>query len=85
MIREKVELLCKKVAEYKDNGAPVVMSEAFPAFAGDIITEYSFGLCYNHLDSPGFSDSFHAAFMAVGEFGHVAVQFPWFHPVSPML
>lgn len=60
----------------------MVLSEAFPAFAGDVITEYAFGICYNHLDSPDFSDSFHAAFMAVGEFGHVAVQFPWFHPVS---
>ncbi|KAJ9616826.1 hypothetical protein H2200_000545 [Cladophialophora chaetospira] len=81
VIREKVELFSRKVSEYKDKDAPMVLSDAFPAFAGDIITEYSFGICYDHLDSPDFSESFHAAFMAVGEFGHVAVQFPWFHPL----
>ncbi|OAL26401.1 hypothetical protein AYO22_04319 [Fonsecaea multimorphosa] len=81
VIRQKIELLSKKLREYKAKDNPVVLSEAFPAFAGDIITEYSFGICYNHLDSPDFSESFHAAFMAVGGFGHVAVQFPWFHPL----
>ncbi|OAG39698.1 hypothetical protein AYO21_05973 [Fonsecaea monophora] len=81
VIRQKVEQLSRTLREYKAKGKPVVLSEAFPAFAGDIITEYSFGICYDHLGSPDFSESFHAAFMAVGEFGHVAVQFPWFHPL----
>ncbi len=63
----------------------MVLSNAFPAFAGDIITEYSFGICYDHLDPPDFTESFHAAFAAVAEFGHMAVQFPWFHPVSILL
>jgi cytochrome P450 len=81
VIRQKVEDLSKKIREYKERGIPIVLSEAYPAFAGDIITEYAFGVDYNHLESPEFSASFHAAFMAAGEFGHVAVQFPWFLPV----
>jgi len=50
-----------------------------------VITEYSFGLSYNHLKSPGCKENFHDAFMAVSEFGHVALQFPVVHPILNML
>lgn len=82
VIREKVELLCKNIAKCKSNGKEFRLNIAFSAFAGDVITQYALGMCYDHLDSPGFTESFHEAFMAVSEFGHVALQFPWVHPVS---
>jgi hypothetical protein len=84
VIRDKLDILCRKIAQYKDDGDKRVLNitKAWSALAGDIITEYAFGVCYNHLESPGFNDSFHEAYIALTEFGHVAVQFPWLHPVS---
>jgi Cytochrome P450 len=85
VIREKAELLCKQIARHKDTGALLVVNEAFPTFSGDIMTEYAFGVCYNHIESPNFSESFHSAYMAVAVLGHAAIQFPLLHPVSPAL
>ena len=82
VIRDKVKLMCKGIAATKQTGDILVLSNAFNAFAGDVITEYCFGFCYNHLESPGFKDNFHPAFMAVSAFGHLALQFPLMHPVS---
>lgn len=77
--------MCQKFAQYKDNGHILTISNAFSAFTGDIICQYSFGFCYNHLESPNFEENFHDAFMAVAEFGHIALQFPWVTPVSSSL
>lgn len=82
MIRKKVDLVCSQLSRHKDSGEVLAINDVWSAFAGDVITEYSFGLCYNHLESSGCKENFHDAFMAVSEFGHVALQFPWVHPVS---
>lgn len=82
VIKDKVDLIVKGITKAKTNGDVLVLSNAFNAFAGDVITEYCFGFCYNHLESPGFKDNFHPAFMAVSAFGHLAMQFPLMHPVS---
>jgi len=82
MIQEKVELLCKGIAAFQKTGEVLTISDAFSAFAGDVISEYSFGFCYNHLQSPGFRENFHEAFMALSALGHFAMQFPIIHPVS---
>jgi hypothetical protein len=82
VIRDKVELMAKGITKAKNDGDILVLSSAFNAFAGDVITEYCFGFCYNHLESAGFKDNFHPAFMAVSAFGHLAMQFPLMHPVG---
>jgi cytochrome P450 len=82
VIREKLELMCKAISDYNETGETLVLSDAFNAYAGDIITQYCFGFSYNHLESPGFKENFHRAFMAVSAFGHLALQFPIMHPVS---
>jgi hypothetical protein len=82
VIQKKVELMCKGIEASYDTGSVATLSNAFNAFAGDVITEYCFGFCYNHLESPDFKDNFHQAFMAVSAFGHLALQFPLMHPVS---
>jgi hypothetical protein len=82
IIRDKVELMSKGITASKENRDILVLSNAFSAYAGDVITEYCFGFCYNHLESPGFKDNFHPAFMAVSAFGHLALQYPLMHPVS---
>jgi len=83
VIREKLEILCDKIAKYGEGDGEQILclNYAWSAWAGDLITEYAFGFCYNHLESPGFQESFHEAYMEMTGFGHVAVQFPWVHPV----
>jgi len=82
VIQEKVGHMCKCISNFKEPGEALVLSNAFNAYAGDVITEYCFGFCYKHLESPGFKENFHRAFMAVSAFGHLALQFPMMHPVS---
>ncbi|KAJ9638412.1 hypothetical protein H2199_007100 [Coniosporium tulheliwenetii] len=85
VIRKKVNLVCGQLSRCMDRSEVLDLVNVWSAFAGDVITEYAFGFCYNHLESPGCKENFHAAFMAVSEFGHVALQFPWIHPVLNML
>jgi cytochrome P450 len=82
VIQHKVELMCNRIAASKETEDILNLGNAFNAYAGDVITEYCFGFCYNHLESAGLKDNFHPAFMAVSAFGHLALQFPLMHPVS---
>ena len=82
LVTSKVELFCSKLAQAQESGKPVRFDHAFAAFAGDVIVEYAFGFCYNQLESPEFSGSFHDAYMMAGEMGGLAVQFPIIHAVS---
>ena len=81
-IRQSVSELCGRIAKYKDEDKPVPMHKVWDAYATDMITQYSFGFNYGHMESDGFNKSFHDAFMAVSEFGHIALQMPWITPVS---
>ncbi|KAF2207819.1 hypothetical protein CERZMDRAFT_114988 [Cercospora zeae-maydis SCOH1-5] len=65
--------------KFRETGSVCNATEAFSAYAGDVVTNYCFGFDYDHLSLDGFTDSFHDAFMAVSAFGHVALQFPWMH------
>ena len=80
-VQEKIETLCSRLVKHMESGQPANMRLAYSALTGDIITQYCFGFCYNHLESAGFEEAFHEAFGAVAAFGHVALQFPWIHPV----
>ncbi|MCJ1451061.1 hypothetical protein MMC28_001395 [Mycoblastus sanguinarius] len=55
--------------------------ERISAFAGDIITQFAFAKCYNHLESQGFEETFHESFMAAGTLAPLTVHFPWIKPV----
>ncbi|KAK4631699.1 Cytochrome P450 monooxygenase sdnE [Fulvia fulva] len=78
-VQKKLDIFCNGLRRFKKTGSVCKISEAFSAFAGDVVTQYSFGFDYDHLGLEGFTDSFHDAFMAVSGFGHVALQFPWMH------
>ena len=84
MITEKFQERDQKMdkGKYKDEDKPVPMHKVWDAYATDMITQYSFGFNYGHMESDGFNKSFHDAFMAVSEFGHIALQMPWITPVS---
>lgn len=72
-------IFCNGLEKCRETGSVCNLTEAFSAFAGDVVMHYGFGFDYNHLGLPGFTDSFHDAFMASTAFGHVALQFPWMH------
>jgi cytochrome P450 len=82
VIREKIEILMTNIAKFGANGAVVDMKKAWSAFAGDVVCQYAFGYTYDHLQSEGFNEGFHDAFMAASEFGLLAMQLPWLDRVS---
>jgi hypothetical protein len=47
-----------------------------------VVCQYAFGYTYDHLQSEGFNEGFHDAFMAASEFGLLAMQLPWLDRVS---
>ena len=81
VIHKKVGLICKQLDQFSKNREPVDMLMAFSAFAGDVITDYCFGLDYKHLENSGFAPNLHKSFMAASAFSHVSLQFPAMHSV----
>ena len=77
MVQEKIDYICNKFAGYKENDQILCLTNVWDAYSGDVITEYAFGFSYDNLKSDNFSDTFHDAFLAVGEFGLLAMQIPW--------
>ncbi|RDW72940.1 hypothetical protein BP6252_06847 [Coleophoma cylindrospora] len=81
-IQDKVEIMCKGIASsVRSPDGVLVLSDAFSAYVGDVITDYCFGFSYNHLESPGFRENFHAAFVTISGFEHLALHFPMMHPI----
>jgi len=76
VIRDKVNLLMKRIRTYQDSGKPFSLSAGFMALAGDVIMQYCFSLNYDHLNSENFKTTFHEPFMAVSISGHLSLQFP---------
>ncbi|KAI7162507.1 hypothetical protein KC352_g26682, partial [Hortaea werneckii] len=60
-------------------GTVFKVTDAFAAFAGDVISQYSFGFSYGQVNNyeTGWALNFHDAYLSLGAFGHVAVQYPW--------
>lgn len=85
VIREKLDILCKKIDQYVADGGHFALNRALIAFSGDVITMYVFGQSYEHLESPGFKETFQEPFMAASESGHVALQFKWLYPLMEAL
>lgn len=79
IVQKKLEIFCRGLEKFKETGSVCTIEEAFSAFAGDVVMNYSFGWDYDHLSllSDGIADSFHKPFMANTAFGHVTLQFPW--------
>jgi cytochrome P450 len=85
VIREKVEILCKKLAGYQQDGRVLPLGRAWMALTTDIITGYAFAQSYNQLDSPNFQDTLHEALLAIYTTGQFALHFPVVFPILDML
>lgn len=80
-IQQSVRELIQKIAGYKDEDRVLAIDRVWDAYATDMITQYSFGFTYKHMQSEDFLKTFKNAFLAVSEFGHIALQWPWITPV----
>lgn len=85
VIREKVTKLCQKITVFHNEDREFNFGAACQAFTGDVITEYAFANCSNHLDVPNFTETFHDSLMAASEAGHLALQFPIMHKLMDSL
>lgn len=79
-----VHEICGKIAEYQNQDRVLAVNRMWSAYACDAVTEYSFGFSYNQLQADDFNNTFHDAFIAVSEFGHLTLQFPWMTPVREL-
>ena len=77
VIRKKIDKLCQKIAEFHDKDSEFHWHKAMTAYAGDVISEYSFAKSYDHLDSPNFSETWYEPMHAACESGALTLQFPW--------
>jgi hypothetical protein len=77
MVQERMDFLSKRLALSNKEDRVVAIQWMWSAFACDVVTEYAFGFHYDQCGSEGFADNFHEPFLAVSEFGHIALQFPW--------
>ncbi|KAF1811223.1 trichodiene oxygenase [Eremomyces bilateralis CBS 781.70] len=84
VIRDTASTLIRRMVEFAESKKVLNVREAYSAYTGDIIMQYSFGFCYNQLETPNF-DSFHYAFKAIGGMGHIAAQWPWVLPLMNSL
>jgi hypothetical protein len=85
IVQSKIEYICGKMQEYKDNGMALNVTRMWDAYSGDVIMDYAFGFSYNNLASKDFSITFHEPFLALGEFGALSCQFPILGPIMESL
>lgn len=76
IIRQKLDVLVKKVEGYKDTNAPMTMNRAFMAFSEDVIMQYSFGHDYAALQKDESLPVMHDPLASITHAGNAALQFP---------
>ncbi|KAI7281198.1 hypothetical protein KC343_g935 [Hortaea werneckii] len=79
LVQEKCNAMLEGMVKLKGIGTVFKVTDAFAAFAGDVISQYSFGFSYGQVNDYeiGWAQNFHDAYLSLGAFGHVAVQYPW--------
>ncbi len=63
--------------KYAASGAPLSLWAVFVAATGDIITEYSFGDCWNNLDAPDHNEPIFRVMAEGSRLWHVSSYQPW--------
>ncbi|KAL4999466.1 cytochrome P450 [Aspergillus recurvatus] len=76
IIRQKLNILIKRVEEYKALNAPVPINRGFMAFSEDVIMQYCFGHDYAALDKQGWAPTLHDSFVNVTLAANTALHFP---------
>ncbi|KAK5169323.1 uncharacterized protein LTR77_005298 [Saxophila tyrrhenica] len=83
LVQDKMGILCTGMERCLENGSVFCITDAFAAFAADVISQYSFGFSYGQVEhyENGWKENFHNAYISLGAFGHVSVQYPWVNPL----
>ncbi|KAL4866207.1 hypothetical protein BDV12DRAFT_173276 [Aspergillus spectabilis] len=76
IIREKLEILIKRVNDYRVVGAPMPIHRGYMAFSEDVIMQYCFGHDYESLCKKDWTPILHDPFAGVSITGNTALQFP---------
>lgn len=84
-MQERIGAVCQKIAGYQKEERVIKLQYMWSAYACDVITTYAFGYNNDQVGSEDFKDNLHEGFLALSEFGHLALQFPWITPVSMKL
>jgi cytochrome P450 len=85
VVQQKVDKLVYRITQFQERGAVIDWHKAMTAYAGDVISEYSFARSYDHLDSPDFRDNYYEPMHAACESGMLTLQFPWLWPLMNSL
>ena len=85
LIRNKVEILCSRIAAFRGTKQPIDLALAFRCLTTDVVTQYALSKSYGLLDTPGFSPAWFKAVLESGEFALVGKHFPWLIPLIQRL
>lgn len=76
IVQDKAKKLCRRVQESLDAGKPVDLRAGTRAISIDILTEYAFDDCWDHLDVEDFAAWFSEAVRDTGVMWWTFQQFP---------
>jgi len=76
IVQEKAAKLCRRVRNALTAGKPADLRSGLRAVSIDVLTEYAFADCWNHLDAPDFNAWFSEAVRDTGVMWATFQQFP---------
>lgn len=76
IVKEKADKLCRRVRESLEAGKPADLRSGLRAVSIDVLTEYAFADCWNHLDAPDFNEWFSEAVRDTSVVWWMLQQFP---------
>jgi len=76
IVQEKAAKLCRRVRDALDAGKQADLRSGLRAVSIDVLTEYAFADCWNHLDAPDFNEWFSEAVRDTGVMWWTFQQFP---------
>ena len=77
VVQDKTAKLCRVLGEGLGKGESVRLHDAFRAISIDVITDYAFDDCWNHLDSNDFGKWFALMVKSSGFSFWILQQFPF--------
>ena len=77
LVQAKVDKLCQRMQKTLDEGDAIDLRAGTRAISVDVITEYAFDDCWDHLDDPTFCSWFSDALMDTGIMWWTFQQFPF--------
>ncbi|KAM3081124.1 hypothetical protein ACMFMG_005080 [Clarireedia jacksonii] len=86
LIQSNVNVLVRRLLEYRGSGKSVSLSAAYTCFTNDVVAEYAFGRPYHYLEnSKDFQNKFHEALYNISKISHVIKVLPWLLPMMQSL